>query len=71
MSKQSYNVPLLVQLGAISAELLHNVFFAVQLLLGIICSLLQPLNLHLEGNFLHLLRRDNVHNHEHTSNIKM
>ncbi len=40
------NVPLLVQLGAISAELLHNVFLAIQLLLGIICSFLQPLNLH-------------------------
>ncbi len=39
-------VPLLVQLGAVSAELLDNVFLAIQLLLGIICSFLQPLNLH-------------------------
>lgn len=65
------DVPLLVQLGAISAELLHNVFLAIQLLLGIICSFLQPLNLHSNGNLLHLLRHDHVCHHEHTSNIKM
>lgn len=38
-------VPLLVQLRAVSAELLHNVLLTVKLLLSIICSFLQPLHL--------------------------